>query len=124
MDVMLWMGRSGARRRDLHERFGDCRTVKRRYYDWVARGVFMSLFKALSEDGDFEWVCVRHHHPGPSTRRRRLEQKRWPDAQGLRRSKGGLTTKLHVATDALGNPARLMASPGPPWRGDLRCRAD
>lgn len=79
MDALLWMARSGARWRDLPERFGDCRTVKRRYYDWVERGVLMSLFKALSRDGDFEWLCVdatvvrAHQH-----------------ASGARREKGGL----------------------------------
>jgi transposase len=33
LDGLLWMARSGARWRDLPERFGDYRTVKRRYYD-------------------------------------------------------------------------------------------
>jgi putative transposase len=34
------------------------------------------------------------------------------DAQGLGRSRGGLSTKIHVATEALGLPVRLIASPG------------
>jgi putative transposase len=34
------------------------------------------------------------------------------DAQGLDRSRGGLSTKLHAAGDALGNPIRLICSPG------------
>ena len=38
--------------------------------------------------------------------------KRGPDAQGLGRSRGGLSTKIHAAGDALGNPVRLMGSPG------------
>ena len=58
MDAIFWMARSGARWRDLPDRFGDYRTVKRRYYDWVERGVFLSLFNALSVDADFEWLCV------------------------------------------------------------------
>ena len=82
MDALLWMARSGARWRDLPERFGDYRTVKRRYYDWVERGVLTSLFKALSHDGDFEWLCVdatvirAHQH-----------------ASGASRQKGGLMPK-------------------------------
>jgi putative transposase len=30
----------------------------------------------------------------------------------LGRSRGGLSTKIHVATDALGNPVRLLLGPG------------
>ena len=33
-------------------------------------------------------------------------------AQGLGRSRGGLSTKIHSATDALGLPVRLIGSPG------------
>lgn len=34
------------------------------------------------------------------------------DAQGLGRSRGGLSTKIHAATEALGLPVRLIGSPG------------
>lgn len=34
------------------------------------------------------------------------------DAQGLGRSRGGLSTKIHAATEAPGLPVRLIASPG------------
>lgn len=89
MDALLWMARSGARWRDLPERFGDYRTVKRRYYDWVERGVLVSLFKALSGEGDFEWLCVdatvirAHQH-----------------ASGARRQKGGLMPRALAAPGA------------------------
>ena len=58
MDALIWMARSGGRWRDLPERFGDFRTVKRRYYDWIERGVLGAIFEALSGDADVEWVSV------------------------------------------------------------------
>lgn len=79
MDALLWMARSGARWRDLPERFGDYRTVKRRYYDWIDRGVLSKIFGALSTELDVKWVSVdatvvrAHQH-----------------AAGARRKKGGL----------------------------------
>jgi transposase len=79
MNALLWMARSGARWRDLPERFGDYRTVKRRYYDWVERGVLAEVFKALSDELDLKWVSVdatvvrAHQH-----------------AAGARKEKGGL----------------------------------
>jgi len=52
------------------------------------------------------------HRASPSTRCRRTPAKRGADAQGLGRSRGGLSTKIHAAGDALGNPVRLIGSPG------------
>ena len=43
---------------------------------------------------------------------RGAQGKRGADAQGLGRSRGGLSTKLHVTTEALGLPVRLIASAG------------
>jgi putative transposase len=53
-----------------------------------------------------------NHCPGSSARRRGTQGKRGPDAQGLGRSRGGLSTKIHAASDALGNPLRLIGTPG------------
>ena len=52
------------------------------------------------------------HRAGASARRWRSPAKRGADAQGLGRSRGGLSTKIHAAGDALGNPVRLIGSPG------------
>lgn len=35
-----------------------------------------------------------------------------PDEEALGRSRGGFTTKLHAAVDALGNPRRFVLTPG------------
>jgi putative transposase len=43
---------------------------------------------------------------------RGAQGKRGADAQGLGRSRGGLSTKIHAATEALGLPIRLIGSPG------------
>ena len=52
------------------------------------------------------------HRAGASARSRRKPAKRGADAQGLGRSRGGLSTKIHAAGDALGNPVRLIGTPG------------
>ena len=53
-----------------------------------------------------------NHRAGSPTRRWRKDRQRGADAQGLGRSRGGLSTKIHAATDALGNPLRLLFGPG------------
>lgn len=58
IDALLWMARSGGRWRDLPDRFGDYGTVKRRYYDWVERGVLNDILAALTADLDLKWLSV------------------------------------------------------------------
>lgn len=89
MDAVLWMARAGARWRDLPERLGDYRTVKRRYYDWIERGVFADIFQALGSEPDLEWLSIdstivrAHQH-----------------AAGARREKGGLMPRAWAARAA------------------------
>ena len=113
LNALLWMARSGGRWRDLPERLGDYETVKRRYYRWIEMGVLDAILAALAREADLEWLMIEFdHRAGASARCRRSPAKRGADAQGLGRSRGGLSTKIHAAGDALGNPVRLIGSPG------------
>ena len=90
MEALLWMARSGARWRDLPECLGDYRTVKRRYYDWIERGVLDDILDAVSTELDIKWVSVdatvvrAHQH-----------------AAGARREKGGLMPRVWAAHAAV-----------------------
>lgn len=89
MDAVFWMARSGARWKDLPERFGKVSAVKQRYYDWIGRGVFATIFEALSGEADMEWLMVdstivrAHQH-----------------AAGARRQKGGRMPRAWAARAA------------------------
>lgn len=89
LEAVFWMARSGGRWRDLPERFGKVSTVKQRYYDWIERGVFATIFEALSGDADMEWLMVdstivrAHQH-----------------AAGARRQKGGRMPRAWAALAA------------------------
>jgi transposase len=77
--ALLWMARSGARWRDLPERYGSHQAVKRCYYRWVERDALGGFLAALAADADLEWLMIdstvvrAHQH-----------------AAGARRSKGVL----------------------------------
>ena len=45
-------------------------------------------------------------------RRRGLKKSGGQEAQALGRSRGGFSTKVHIAVDALGNPLRLLLTAG------------
>jgi transposase len=73
---LLWMARSGARWRDLPERFGNYQVVKRRYYDWVRRGDLDKIMTALVETADMEWLMIdstvirAHQHAAGAPKKR------------------------------------------------------
>jgi transposase len=52
-----------------------------------------------------------HDHSGPPARGRRVEKKTGGD-EALGRSRGGFSTKLHLAVDAEGRPVELTLTPG------------
>ena len=58
IDALLWMARSGARWRDLPERFGPYERTKQRYYRWLNSGVLNRMFEAVADDPDLEWVML------------------------------------------------------------------
>lgn len=91
LDALLWMARSGGRWRDLPERLGDYRSVKRRYYRWIEMGVLDEMLAVLAREADLKWLMIdstivrAHQHaagarkekgggcPGPGSVSRRNE---------------------------------------------------
>jgi transposase len=76
INALLWMGRSGARWKDLPERYGPYQIVKRRYYRWVENGVIDRIFAFFAEDADLEWASldstiIRAHSCAAGARRKK-----------------------------------------------------
>ena len=92
-DALLWIGRSGARWRDLPARFVPFQRAKRRYYRWIENGVFDRIFEAVASDPDLEWLMI------DATVIRAQAQ-----AAGARRKKGGLKPRLSAARAAASAP--------------------
>jgi len=123
LDALLWMARSGGRWRNLPERFGAYQSVKRRYYRWIEMDVLDGMLVVLAREADLEWLMidstiVRAHQRAAGARK--IKGGRMPKALGP--SRGGLTTKIHAATYALGQPVRLIATPG--QRNDIALAHD
>jgi putative transposase len=58
VDAVLWMARGCAPWRDLPPKLGKWASVHSRFRRWTLSGVWESLFNALADDPDFEYVLI------------------------------------------------------------------
>lgn len=110
VEAVIYRYRTGIPWRDLPARFGDFRVVHTRFSRWARGGVWPPLLEILSADADNEYamldstiVRAHQHSAGAPTKK---------GEQAIGRSKGGLSTKIHARTDALGNPMGFYLTGG------------
>jgi putative transposase len=58
VDAVLWIARTGSPWRDLPTEFGNWNSQFQRFRRWAKNGVWESLFKALAEDPDLEYLLI------------------------------------------------------------------
>ncbi len=116
---ILWKLRTGAPWRDLAERYGPWRTVYTRFTRWQEDGTWDRLLAHVQTKsdavGDVEWevsidssVVRAHQHAAGAPKKGGTA----PDTEALGRSRGGLTSKLHLACDGRGRPLSIVVTPG------------
>jgi transposase len=110
IEAVLWWRRTGVPWRDLPEDFGPWKTVFKCFDRWSKRGKWTRLFDALRTDPDDEWhsldSTINRAHPHAAG------GKGGSAAEGIGRSRGGLTTKVHLVVDALGLPLTFEITEG------------
>ncbi|MFB6946610.1 IS5 family transposase [Streptomyces sp. NPDC056305] len=117
-DGIWWRARTGSPWRDVPERYGPWETAYTVFRRWQIDGTWARILKKLqvnaAVDGIIEWeisvdstVCRAHQHAAGARKRGLMsgpDTSGWlqaePDDHGLGRSRGGLTTKIHLAVDA------------------------
>jgi transposase len=109
VEAMLYRMRVGCPWRDLPSYFGNWNSIYARFNAWSAKGIWLSIFKALTIEPDFEWVFIdgsyvkaHQHSSGAATKQ--------PEAIG--KSRAGNTTKIHLAVDAHGLPIHFDITGG------------
>ncbi|WP_437113663.1 IS5 family transposase [Streptomyces roseoverticillatus] len=130
---VLWRLRTGAPWRDLPERYWPWQTVYERFARWEVDGKWTGIWATLLEHlqvcddavGRVDWtvsvdstINQAHQHSAGARQRRAAEGDvledpgRWQTRQALGRSRGGLTTKVHLAVDGRGLPLSTVLTPG------------
>jgi transposase len=117
LNGIFWVLRSGAPWRDLPERYGPGTTCYNRFVRWRKAGAWDRLMDAISAapDGTIQMIdrtSIRAHQQAATAKSGSADQ-------CLGRSRGGLTTKIHVVVDAQGLPIRLGLTAGQAHDGQI-----
>ncbi|MFF3341888.1 IS5 family transposase [Streptomyces flavidovirens] len=115
-------GRRG-RWRDLPERYGPWKTCHERLRRWTAEGTWDRILTQVRVHDDavgaIEWVVsvdssiVRAHQHAAGARKKGGHVAGLAGGgEALGRSRGGLSTKVHLAVDGRGRPLSILLTPG------------
>ncbi|MFF9001541.1 IS5 family transposase [Streptomyces achromogenes] len=121
IDAIAFKYRTGTPWMDLPEHFGSWKGAHNRLRKWAADGTWEKVFTALlaqaDAEGDLDWVVavdstiVRAHQHAAGARPKGAPAGE-PDDHALGRSRGGLTTKVHLAADSRCRPLAFVLTPG------------
>jgi transposase len=82
LDGILWIGRTGAPWRDLHEHFGKWGSVYRQFRRWTLSGVWDVMLEALNDGGEgrdavqmIDSTIVRAHQHAAGAKKGALRSK-------------------------------------------------
>lgn len=120
LNGMVWILSTGAQWANLPECYGSPKTVNRWMLKWSQDGTFQRLVETLARpellDTDLASIdgsVVRAHKSAAGARKKigqSSEESR--KEQALGRSRGGLSTKLHLVCDGQGRPVSARLSAG------------
>ncbi|MFE5624613.1 IS5 family transposase [Streptomyces virginiae] len=120
IDAIAFKYLTGTPWMDLPEHFGSWKGAHNRLRKWAADGTWEKVFTALlaqaDAEGDLDWIVsvdstiVRTHQHAAGARQKGPRRRARDHALGG--SRGGLTTKIHLAADSHCRPLAFVLTPG------------
>ncbi|MER5959872.1 IS5 family transposase [Streptomyces longhuiensis] len=122
LEAIAWKYRTCSPWRDLPDELGSFQTAHKRLIRWAVDGTWERILAAVlaSAEGadDIGWtvsvdstVCRAHQHAA-GARKKGAPGRTEPGDHALGRSRGGLSTKVHLASDGLARPLALCVTAG------------
>jgi transposase len=109
VEGMLYRMRVGCPWRDLPAEFGCWNSIYQQFNRWSLKNKLMKIFKALVQEPDLEWefidgsiVRAHQHSTGACS----------TENEAIGKSRGGNTTKIHMAVDSYGLPIEFQLTGG------------
>ncbi len=86
--------------------YGKWRSLHKKFREWCKKNIWQDMLNYFGQDADMEYfmidtTVVRAHSCASGYA-----------AEGLGRSRGGFTSKIHAAVNALGNVLKIFTTPG------------
>jgi transposase len=109
VEAVVYVLRTGVAWEDLPERFGKPNSLYRRFRRWSRQGIWDMLFEGGIPEDELETVML----DATITKAQRFASgASGGGEEDLGRSRGGLTTKIHVLVDRRGRPLCYLLTPG------------
>ena len=127
VEATAWRFRTGSAWRDLPERFGNWNTIYKNFRRWATEGVWEDLLTHVQRrprsrarsTGSCRWihrsrVCISTVRPCPGAQglHRTTRDPPEPCDHAIGRSRGGLTTKIHLVCDGRARPLAFVLTGG------------
>ncbi|WP_371798199.1 IS5 family transposase [Streptomyces sp. NBC_01707] len=122
LEAIAWKYRTCSPWRDLPEKLGSFKTAHKRLIRWAVDGTWeriLAAVLAVADAGDeVGWtasvdstVCRAHQHAAGARKKGRLTGTE-PEDHALGRSRGGLSTKVHLVSDSQARPLAIHVTAG------------
>ncbi|WP_394346806.1 IS5 family transposase [Streptomyces dangxiongensis] len=121
LEAIAWKYRTNSPWRDLPDELGSFQTAHKRLIRWAVDGtwemILAAVLAAADADDDLDWTVsvdstvVRAHQHAAGARKRGRRARESAD-HGLGRSRGGLSTKVHLAADGHARPLAFTVTAG------------
>lgn len=109
VEGILYRLRTGIPWRDLPPEFGKWNSIFKQFNNWSKQKKLMKIFRTLSKSPDTEWefldgtIVKAHQHSAGAAGQ---------NNQAIGKSRGGNSTKIHMAVDSYGLPLEFVITGG------------